>query len=190
MIRLLRQKTVIKTAAVADPPSLRVEGQPRHQHQRGLIIRHRAVFHRLGNTGIALLHLGKVLHPDKAHLIAVALGHCYPLPVPEGLLQHGHGADLLIVRQIAIDALGLPVGFRRGKQLPQTGAGFQDLPFGHGSFFLTNLFTKRSLIHPAPPSSRAGTDGTRGKWRSVRECPAGTGATHSSRPTPKALHTG
>ena len=58
------QEFVVKTAAIADAMTLGVESQTGHQHQRGGVIGHRSVFHRLGNAGITFFHFGEVKIAD------------------------------------------------------------------------------------------------------------------------------
>ena len=81
MIRLCCQELVVETAAVAAAMALGIEGQAGHQHQRGGIVSHRLIGNGFGDIGVALFHLGQVIHEDELHDIAVALGNGHPLSV-------------------------------------------------------------------------------------------------------------
>ena len=70
MAGLPGQKFVIEPAAVADAVALGVKGQAGHQHQGRPVLGHRAVGNGLGDTGVALGHLGQVVQIDEFHLVA------------------------------------------------------------------------------------------------------------------------
>ena len=157
MVGLLGQEPVVEAAAVADPVTLGVEGQTGHQHQGGLVVGHGLIGDGLGDVRIARGDFAdEIADVQKSHVLAVALGHGDPLAVTDGLLQHGHGAHLLVVGQVAVDGLGLVIQVTRPELLAQPCTGGDDLRLGHGSLLGADVSAHFFLIHWYPPS-RDGT---------------------------------
>ncbi len=101
----------------------------------------------LGDSGVAFCHLAQIVQVDELHLIAVNLGHSYPLSVGQGLAQHGNGAHLLVVGQIAIDGLGGLVRWGGGKKLAQGVAAALDLLLSHSPLALADGLAQLHFIH-------------------------------------------
>ena len=165
MTRLCFQELIVKAAAVADPVSFRVEGQTGHQNQCGHIIGNRLVGNGLRNARIALFHFAQIVHKNETHFVPVAFGNGYPLAIPERLLQHGNGADFLIVGKITINCAGVFIGFGGQEQLAKGLTAADNLSFRHGTLLLPDHPAEFFLIHLRFPPFfvwRGGTAGTTG----------------------------
>ena len=130
---------------------LGVEGEPRHQHQRRLVVRLGFVCNRLGDVIRPGRDGTQIVQPQKFHRIAIYLRHGDALSIELRLPEHRHGAHLLIVRQIPVDALRLLIERVRAEQRCKLFAAGVDLRICHGALFGADDGAKLLFIHGFPP---------------------------------------